>query len=61
MKDRHITVPVTCHVALQDVEVIEAAARRQGMARATYIKALLRAEVARVTGEASAAEKEVPA
>lgn len=55
VKERILTVPVTAHVPLQDVQRIEAAARQQGVTRAAYVKELLRAEVARLSREAAVA------
>jgi hypothetical protein len=57
--DRFLTVPVTVHAPLADVERIEAAARQSGMTRAAYVKALIRSDVERLDRAALAAATEV--
>lgn len=55
VKERLITVPVTVHAPLADVERIEAAARQSGMTRAAYVKGLLRVDVERLERAAAMA------
>lgn len=49
-RERTLTIPITAHVRLQDVEHLEAKAREHGISRAAYVKELIRAD----------AEKEAP-
>jgi len=43
---RTITIPVTIHAPLRDIERLEAIAQARGMSRAAYVKELIRADLA---------------